>query len=104
MKLDRIAGDVIWLVKEHELQREASILHIARNASAGEMIYAPIELREPVTRPPGKHVEPRDPEDRDPDRGSRPDPRRVDALRAALRARGLELRNLGAFYFEVIAR
>ena len=104
MKIDHIGGDRVWCVKPHELRREASIAHVVRNIEAGELLYAPVELREPVTRPPGKHVEPRDPEDRDPDRGSRPDLHRVDSLRAALRARGLDLHDEGCSYWRAVPR
>lgn len=101
MKLHTDTAERTFELSEHDLADRRVLDNLARNIRPTEMVYAPLDVRPPVVRTNGT-PDPRDMEDRAPVRPARPDPARLDALRAALAARGLALHDEGCFYARIV--
>ncbi len=103
MKLTRlnVLGTPTWELLERHLGDERVHSHLARHAAVGELIYAPPHEGRPMRYRDAAGAQH---EGADPVKPSRPDPKRVEPLRAALRRAGYELADRGAYYFEVVQR
>lgn len=102
MKLRRhldVGTSPTWEVRERDVDSEKTLTHLVRHAEVGELIYLV-----PADEAPRHHVPATRREDSTPVRAPRPDPRRLEPLRAALRRVGRDLVDCGAHHFEVVPR
>ena len=94
--------DRTWELKPRDLRKPAVLSKLASEARPGDFIYAPAALGTFAIEDRFAGDEPEDLEDRDPVKPTKPDPRRVDALREALRARGFDLEDQRCFYWLIV--
>jgi hypothetical protein len=111
VKLHTVSGDPTWELTAADLRNVRRLGRLARKLGVGDLIYSPEQTAEPVrhARPPDtRDVEHLDDEAfygaHPPQKPSRPDPRRLDLLRVAMRARGYELEIAGPYYHRVVNR
>ncbi|HEY1555822.1 MAG TPA: hypothetical protein VGF94_13380 [Kofleriaceae bacterium] len=90
--MKRHHSDGTWELTDADLRNPARLEQLARELALGALVYAPHEPPRPLERQADAPLEMHT---------TRPDPKRMDALRRALRRRQRDLKSEGAFYHRV---